>query len=418
MFFKKLKEVPLYYWEEQSIVMAIPEQSECENLLKNVFERINKSKEIKVIDSSTDYSNQTFNFKVKYKKKTYEVGMYVGGVNVPEYYLNNLAINDEKKKALLEAKTAISIFMKFDEDPKTSFHLQIKIANLVVPNMLALLDESAERLFVSEWVKLTAESEFTPSSRDLYAVQAINDNDGSVWLHTHGLLRCHINELEILGSNSDVSRNHYNLINSYAMYLIDKKGESVGGDYIGRLINGMPVVATSISWVDALKYYKNVKNGGKRDRKNGHNSKSNVIFLYTSEENEKNNVYSKVSEFNDLWGDNPLFFISDAETSRMKNVAIERFDYVKKAYKDKKNTILLKIGLPLEEKGKYEHIWFELLEIKKDKFKAKLTQEPYYFENMHEGDEEWYTLSDLTDWIIYTETYSIAPDTAYLLNKF
>lgn len=417
MFFKKLKESPLYYWEEKSYVMAITDGSDDDNLLKSALSRIDKSKEIKVIESNPDFSTQTIMFKVEYKRVTYEVGMYVGGVSVPEYYLNNLYLSDEEKKALLDAKKCITIFMGFDDNPKVCFHLQIKIANLLVPDMLALLDESAERIFVSDWVKLTASSKYTPSSKDLFSVQAVNGEDGSVWLHTHGLSRCGITELEILGSHSEVSRNHYNLINSYAMYLIDKTEEHPGGDYIGRLINGMPIVTTCVSWVDALKYYKNIKNGGKDDRKNGHNSRSSVIFLYTSEENENNNVYSKVSEFDSLWGDNPLFFISDEETNRMKNVAIERFEYVKKAHKDKENTILLKIGLPLEEKGKYEHIWFELIEFKKDKFKAKLTQEPYYVNDIHEGDERWFTVDDLTDWIIYTSKSSITPDSAYMLDK-
>lgn len=417
MFFKKLKESPLYYWEEKSYVMAITDGKDDDNLLKNALSRIDKSKEIKVIESNPDFSTQTIMFKVEYKRVTYEVGMYVGGVSVPEYYLNNLYLSDEEKKALLDAKKCITIFMSFDDNPKVCFHLQIKIANLLVPDMLALLDESAERIFVSDWVKLTASSKYTPSSKDLFSVQAVNGEDGSVWLHTHGLSRCGITELEILGSHSEVSRNHYNLINSYAMYLIDKTEEHSGGDYIGRLINGMPIVATCVSWVDALKYYKNIKNGGKDDRKNGHNSRSSVIFLYTSEENENNNVYSKVSDFDSLWGDNPLFFISDEETNRMKNVAVERFEYVKKAHKDKNNTILLKIGLPLEEKGKYEHIWFELIEFKKDKFKAKLTQEPYYVNDIHEGDEKWFTVDDLTDWIIYTSKSSITPDSAYMLDK-
>jgi len=33
----------------------------------------------------------------------------------------------------------------------------------------------------------------------------------------------------------------------------------------------------------------------------------------------------------------------------MKELAMERFNYVKDAFKNKNNTILIKIGLPLEE---------------------------------------------------------------------
>lgn len=199
------------------------------------------------------------------------------------------------------------------------------------------------------------------------------------------------------------------------MYLIDKKDDSTS-DYIGRLINGAPIVATYLSWPDALKHYKHIKLGGKEDRKTGHNSTTSVIFLYTSEEDEKNNIVSKISIYDKLWEDNPIFFFSNEETARMKNVAIERFNYVKKAHENKENSILLKIGLPLEDGG-YEHIWFELLEFKEEKFQARLTQEPYYFPEIHEGYVAWYEKKDITDWIIYTKTRTITPDNVYLLNN-
>ena len=161
-----------------------------------------------------------------------------------------------------------------------------------------------------------------------------------------------------------------------------------------------------------------MKLGNLKDREGGHNTKTNIIFLYQSEEDEKKDILRKVSVYDQLWGENPLFFFSDEETSRMKNLALERFDYVEKAFKTKENSVLLKIGLPLKEKGKFEHIWFELLEIKGDKFLAKLTQEPYDVSTMHTGDEAWYTVEDVTDWIIYTKDFAINPDNVYLLEAF
>ena len=157
------------------------------------------------------------------------------------------------------------------------------------------------------------------------------------------------------------------------------------------------------NYIDPMEEYKKIKLGNSKDRKNGHNTKTSIIFLYTSEEEETNHILNKVSIYDEFWGQNPLFFFSDEETERMKSLARERISYVKEAFKTKDNSILLKIGLPLKEKGKFEHIWFELLEIKGSKFKAKLTQEPYDIPNMHTGNEAWYTIDDITDWIIYTK---------------
>ncbi|MDE5538935.1 MAG: DUF4026 domain-containing protein, partial [Bacilli bacterium] len=316
---------------------------------------------------------------------------------------------------------ALTIFMKFGSDIKKSFHLQLKIALTLIPDLIGILDESAEKMLPAKWVKLAAASKVLPSSRDLFNVQAVTGKNNEVWLHTHGLCRCGVTELEILNSDQEHYQQHYNLIMTYAMFLVDNKQSDfeipTSGAYIGRLINGNPIVATHTSWTEGILEYKKLKLGANKDRQHGHNSKTSIIFLYTSEEDEKNRVLNKVSIYDKLWGDNPLFFFSNEETDRMKELARERFSYVKKALANKDNSILIKIGLPLKEKDKFEHIWFELLEIKGNKFKAKLTQEPYDIPDIHTGYEAWYTLNDVTDWIIYTKNFAVNPSNAYLLEE-
>lgn len=421
MFFKKksLKESPLYYWEEKSYMLVIPENEDAD-FLNNSLEQIKKIKGIKVLENNYSIKDNAMHLKIIYEEDTYEIGFFIGDISVPEYYLNKTFIfPNEIRKSLLKAKKALTIFMKFNEDAKKSYHLQLKLAVAMVPNMLGVMDESAEKMLPAKWVEMTAQSKILPNPKELFSVQAVTGTNEEVWLHTHGLCRCGIQELEILKSDSKNFQNHCNLISTYATFLLDKheKHEKQdGGAYIGVLINSQPVVVTSISWTEAINYYKKLDLGGKKDRQTGHNSKSNVIFLYKNATDEKNNILSKVNIFDKLWGDNPLFFISDEETSRMKALAIERFSYIKENFKNNDNKIIIKIGIPLEQEEKFEHIWFELLKIKETKFKARLTQEPYKIPNMHVGDESWFKKEDITDWIIYTKDYAVNPDSAYLLD--
>ena len=53
--------------------------------------------------------------------------------------------------------------------------------------------------------------------------------------------------------------------------------------------------------------------------------------------------------------------------------------------------------------------------MKGDEFKARLTQEPYDVDNIHEGDEAWFTVKDVTNWTIYTKNVAIDPNLVYLL---
>ena len=97
--------------------------------------------------------------------------------------------------------------------------------------------------------------------------------------------------------------------------------------------------------------------------------------------------------------------------------------YIKKAFANMECTIIVKIGLPVDEKYKdsdlpeKEHIWFELKDISDDLVVAELTQEPYYVSGIKEGDVASYPVSSITDWIIFTPDCRITPDDVYLLDK-
>lgn len=420
LFKKKAVEAPLNYWEEMSYMLVVT-PGDASEYAKKAIDNISKMSIIKVKDKKFDVERGFVNLRIEYEKDTYDVGLYPGGISIPEFYLNNgLLFSEEDKKRLLSAKDSVTLFMKYNEKYDVSYHLQLKLVTALVPDLIGVLDESAEKMLPAKWVFNAASAKTCPCPASLFNVHAVQGKNDEVWLHTHGLCRCGIPELEILESDAKNYQNHYNLISTYATYLLDKnkKGEDIGESaFIGRLIDGNPVVVTSRRWTEGINEYKHLKLGNLKDRAGGHNTKTNIIFLYRTEEDEKNDVLSKVSIYDKLWGDNPLFFISDEETARMKSLAMERFDCVKEAFKDKDNHILIKVGIPLKQKGKFEHIWFELLEIKGKKFKGKLTQEPYDVPDMHTGDEAWYTVDDVTDWVIYTKKFSVIPDNSYLLDE-
>lgn len=426
MFFSKkknLEEAPLGYWEEKSYMMIIP-QNELRNPLVGLFDRVADIKGVKILEQRELSDKEPGYIKVSYESDEYEIGFYPTGFNLQESYLtNNYYFKDEEIEHLRNTHRALTIFMDFKSDVKKSYHLQLKIAEAMIPDMLALVDESAERLIPYKWVEMTINTNVVPSANDLFVVQAVLGKNDEVWLHTHGLSRCGLTELEVFEANKENYNSYYALISTFASYLIDKIGENFNpredSAYIGVLSDNSPVVVTALSWTEALNYYPKLKLGGLKDRKESHNTHSSVIFLYQSEEDEKAKRVSKVSIYDKLWLDNPIFFISNEETNRMKALAIERFSYVLEQFKNKDNKIIIKVGMKtadLENTDSLEHIWFELLEIKGNKFKAKLTQEPYNIPDIKVGDEVWFKVSEITDWIIYTKEYAINPGTVCLIS--
>ena len=168
-----------------------------------------------------------------------------------------------------------------------------------------------------------------------------------MWLHTHGLNRCGLYELEILKSDKENYNNHYYLISALASHLLDKDdrtSEPGVGVYIGMLNDRLPIVATYVSWTKALDEYRSLVLGSADDREEGHNGRTAPVFIYTSEDDEKKGRLRKVSEYDSMWGENPLFFISTRETNRMSALARERFGLVKYMAKKDEGSILLKLA--------------------------------------------------------------------------
>ncbi len=417
---QNIEENPLEYWEEKSYMLAIPSEENYHFNPQEILKKIKSIKGVKFLGERFEILEAVYYIKLSYQNNDYEVGLFLRDFTLPEMYLNHgFYFTDAEITKLKNASQSLNVFMEFSKDAQDSFHLQLKIITALVPDLIGVVDESAERVLPAKWVLMAANSEVRPGPKDLFNVHAVISKKGEIWLHTHGLCRCHQTELEILQTDKERFNFLHDLIIAYASFLIeeedfDPRSEST---YIGMLKNNIPVIVICIPWPQALLQYSKLTVGGLQDRENGHNTKTSPIFLYQSEEDEKNKVLSKVSIYNDLWVNDPIFFFSNKETERMKALAVERFAYLKKAALSKDNHIIVKIGLPTDDGPDNENIWFELLEFKGEKFKAKLTQEPYNVSSIKLGDERWFTKEDLIDFEIYTNKAQISPDDVYLLDE-
>ena len=411
-----LKEAPLGYWEEKSYMAAIPERMPVD-VLSNAKERLSMIPGVILSAFSPDAATKEMRFTVFYEDEEYSGGIFVTEAQVPPAPGN--LFDEEEWSHLKNAQHQLTVYMGFGKKPYHAYHLHLKLLVALVPDLIAIYDESAERMVNGRWAKMAAASAATPGPNDLFMVSAVAGEDGSVWLHTHGLCRFGLTELEILDSDREHYNDHYHVVSTLAGMMLDS-GETSreGGFYIGMLADRIPVLAVAVPWTKALSEYPDLKAGGLSDRKDSHNSRTAVIFLYKSPEDQANDVHSKVSVYDDIWDENPIFYFSTAETNRMSQVARERFDSAKKAFSEG-NTVLLKIGLPVDngDDGEREHIWFELKSLEDRGFIATLTQEPYNVSGIHEGDDRFLSVDDITDWLVFHEKLQrrIGPDSAYLL---
>lgn len=408
--------------KEKSYMLAIPQNEDDIDDLDGILARLSDSPYFQLI--SHDFDDR-LKLVLQCDEKEYGVELVPMDIVIPEMYRICHFFPDVDVDAVEKTDFGIGVVMEFGEDVLASYHLQLRIIHTVLPDLLAVLDDSSEKILSGKWVQLAAKSAIPPAPRYIYSVQAVTDDTGCVWLHSHGLNRCGLPEMEILNSTTDTYANHYNLLEAMANRLLEQAEPIGNGEpfFVARVTGQIPLIATLVGWEEAVALYPDDMVGSKKDREEGHNQNTCGLFVYASPEDIENRKYSPVSVFDDLLKDNPIYIISTAETERMKALAAERLPYMLKAAQDKDNKVLVKIGLAIDEEyrkeqNNFEHIWFELLETTDNHVKCRLTQEPYYVKDMHAGSEGVYPFGCITDWLIYTKDQRLTADDVYLLDYF
>lgn len=407
--------------KEKSYMLALPGEQEPEGRME-VLRRLKNAPDFKVVTAVTE-DEGSLEITVEYKGNRYRALLYPTGFELPEFYRCQHLFPDVDIEVMERAESGLAVEMMFGEDALDSYHLQLKLIHAVLPDAVAVLDDSSEKILSGHWVALAAVSSVPPAPRYIYTAQAVSGEEEIVWLHTHGLNRCGISELEVLNSTKDTYNSHYNVLETMANRLLELEEplEPEEPLYLARLTDRAALVTTLVPWKEAVELYDADMLGGKGDRAEGHNGNTSVIFTYPSKADYEEGNYSPLSHYDEILGNNPIYWISTPETERMKALAVERVSYMLRAMEVKENHILVKVGLTIDEEyqednNTKEHIWFELLEAQDGKFTAKLTQEPYYVSGMHQDDIGTYTYDDLTDWIIFTPERRITPDDVYIMD--
>ncbi len=407
-----------------SDMLGVPRNQQDIDDIDKIFERVKSNDELEVLAKSTGDKTCVV---VKYKEEEYNVEFHVTTFDIPELFTINHLLDEESIKMIQESKRGLCVTMTFGTVNTVSYHLQLKMLNIMIPDLVAVVDFCCERIYSGKWVKLAAQSKVPPSPLYLYTVQAVSGKKDKVWLHTHGLNRCGGIELEIVDSNKENCNNHYNIIMALAGRIADKNSFINEREpmYIARLSRDVELVATWVDWKRVMANMDKKDLGGVQDRDDGiHNGKTGIVYLYASEEDYNNEIYSPVSIYDKELADNPLIMYTNEETQRMKALATERLYVLKDCVKNKGAEALIKVGLEPDQEYKTEyeldeefneHIWFELMELKENTFIAQLTQEPYYVNNLKAGDIREISYDDITDWTMLVEEQRITPDTVYLV---
>ena len=320
--------------------------------------------------------------------------------------------------------------MFFENVPIEAYHLQMKVLYTLSSDNLLVVDMSAYKLLEGDHLELIASTNIPPSPSIMYSTHYV-PSGGIAWLHTHGVRRFGSVEFEFLNIKNELAEKCNNILNTVVVNTIvngPKEEEEVMK--IGYSDN----VELDFAWirweyaVDVLTQKglfgkKKAFIGDLKDRvlENGemdeHARPSGVLLASIKGELKNPN------EYKNNFGDNMMLYYSTDETIRMSLFAKENFYYFENIFNSQKQSsewsFLVKIGCRYEEDSeeKFEHMWFDIEEITENTVKGKLTNTPYFIDNMKNGGVYEMNRDDMSDWIIYTPNMTINANNVYMYNK-
>lgn len=340
---------------------------------------------------------------------------------LPEVLYDNARLTGDERDAIGGSRWTLGVSLQFGQAPLRDLHRQMKILSAAAPQALLVVEDLGAGSWAGELVREMAASAAPPSPMSLYSIHAVTAERGAgpVWLHTHGLLRCGIVELEML----DVPGEHESvlgeLMNAVAPMLMETGLPEAGKPFVV----GGGISLVWLPWQEAIHLCPPRSPGGIDDRDECHARPSGVLMAPKSGLLRKR--YRPPSRHvRRLLGD-PILYVSNMETDRMSLLATERLGEFLELFDeygaDTGNFVfLVKLGYPIdnaESATEREHLWFRVLRREEGRVFATLTNRPYGIARMSEGQEDWHCLELLSDWAILCAHGRFGPDTVVQLRR-
>jgi hypothetical protein len=278
-----------------------------------------------------------------------------------------------------------------------------------VTGLLAVYDDNALVVRAGKQIRELSRSSIPPRPATLYAIHEMEGKSG-IWLHTHGLPRLGLPEVELLGLEASDVQEGYDLIDAVVDVVFgggepDPDGVvTVGEELEVRLVPLKDAIPVLPAEVVSSRTEHDVEEDDHRDPR--------LAILSRDRNDTPHEVIERLR--NDA-----VLFKSREETDRQRQLAIERFGVFGQLFAIRRHEgwrFHAKLGFAREGDPRVrEHLWFEVRELKPGELRGVCLNEPVEGVKIHEGDEGWFKLEHLTDWLVVAPEGTFDPEAAPIL---
>lgn len=303
------------------------------------------------------------------------------------------------------ATWAVCVSMGFAENPLADYHAQARLLFALAPEAILVLDVNAYRPRPGAWLREVAQTKVPPSPIALFSIHDVAEPGAERhWLHTHGLDRCGLVELDALDVPGERAGLVGELMNSVAAMFLERGLPDPGEPFAV----GQDIDLLWLPWSEGLSKVSEDTPGGRKDRDETHRGARAILFA--PKRGVFGTKYQSPAVYVPLLEQNPLLYVSSAETERMALLASERlprFFALFDRWGEQENWLfLVKLGYPVDEAeddSDREHLWFRVHARSAGEVEATLLNAPYRIARLHEGDRGRHALEHLTDWAVLCE---------------
>ncbi len=316
---------------------------------------------------------------------------------------------DDEEERREAAKSSWLIGVRSQLDPKRPAHtlhdLMRVLAAASVPGLPAVYDDGALCVLSGRSVRELASSVVPPRNSALYAIHNVPGRGGS-WLHTHGLARAGIPEIELLAVPGDDHREACELIDA----VVDALLGNVEPDSDGVMELGESIRIRIMDAEEALTRFPADIAGG-RDGRGDHDLKA-WILLAEDGSGSPRDAIARMAE-------DVVLFKTREESDRQRSLSQHRFSVFGQLFALRRGCgwqfhIKLAYERASESTGS-EYMWFEALALRPGEVLAKLLSVPRDVPALSQGSESWHSLERMADWVIVTPDGSFDPENAGVL---
>lgn len=283
------------------------------------------------------------------------------------------------------------------------------------PDVPMVLDVNSTRCFTREELERMFTSDVEPSPHELWAIHAVADMDkGSpAWIHTHGLWRCGLPELEMLEVPQSHLRSAVDVLNTVASLLLESSPPAPGEP----LEIGQDLAVALQPWQEVVRFVPPEAHGSMRDRSHDESEHSGVRAVVCAAKPQgtfrKVWVWPRevVEHFNQ---DGAVRYLSARETARQSAAARAAWPELATAFAAAQKrgllnpqrlraVFLVKAGFSADgaadpDAEHREHLWFKIESFKGQAARGELINQPFSIPSMQSGKRYDIPAAIVSDW--------------------